>query len=93
MTLKIPSVFWEGPSDGNTHMTKRWMPKVVKRSLMGKKGIQQEGHQGGKKTRKKCGQSHNQKLLKGLQDSPTLKLPRKKWKKLALGKGEFRSDI
>ena len=67
--------------------------KNVKKDFEGKKGFQRECHRSGKKMKRKCGQSQNQKLLMSLQDSPALKMPKKKWKKLALGRGEFTGNI
>ena len=67
--------------------------KNDKKVFDGKKRHQRETQLCGKKTKKKCGQSQNQKLLESLKDSPISELPRRKWKKLALGKGEFTGDI
>lgn len=67
--------------------------KNHKKVFDGKKRHQRETPLCGKKTKKKCGQSQNQKLLESLEVSPISVMPRKKWKKLALGKGEFTGDI
>ena len=54
------------------------------------KGVQQDGHPGGYKSRKKFGQSQSKKMMQSPQ--PPEK-SRKRWKQLAHGNGEFREVI